>query len=157
MKNSILAGVVLLVMLGCSSKKTVAEARTEPVIQYRDDFRAISDSGKKKFLNEMKATSQTASVLILTKGFKGEDVSITNEKKTLHKGNPISHLETGIAGYITIDNSLDTRIADRLSGKDALIETTRARKYKFIYVMKNPAQAGNPYVITYSNTLRPLK
>ena len=104
----------------------------------------------------MKATSGTTSVLILTKGFKGEDVLIANEKKSLYKGNPISHLETGIAGYITIDNTVDTKITDKLSKKEAVINMANAKKYKFVYVMKNPSQQGNPYVITYSNKLRPL-
>jgi len=157
MKNTVVILVMVLFAAGCSSKKTVSEEKKEPTIQYRDDFRAVSEAGKKKFLTEMKAKSETASVLILTKGFKGEDVVITNEKKSLYKGNPISHLETGIAGYITIDNTLATKITDKLSKKEAVIDSENAKKYKFVYVMKDHAQQGNPYVITYSNTLRPLK
>ena len=157
MKNTAVVLIVVFFMMGCSSKKTVSEERKEPLIQYRDDFRSVSDTGRKKFLTEMKATGETASVLILTKGFKGEDVVIANEKKVLYKGNPISHLETGIAGYITIDNMLATRITDKLSKKEEVIDSKNAGKYKFVYVMKNKAQLGNPYVITYSNTLRPLQ
>lgn len=143
--------------MSCSSKKVIVDEKKEPVIQFRDDFRSVSDAGRKKFLTEMKANGETASVLILTKGFKGEDVVIANEKKSLYKGNPISHLETGIAGYITIDNTLATRITDKLSKKEAVIDSENARKYKFVYVMKDHAQQGNPYVITYSNKLRPLQ
>lgn len=157
MKNIVLACVVVLFSIGCSSKKVVLEEKAEAVVQYKDDFRSISEAGKKKFLSEMKATGETASVLILTKGFKGEDVSISNEKKSLYKGNPISNLETGIAGYITIDNTVNTKISDKLSKKEAVIDGANAKKHKFIYVMKDHAQHGNPYVITYSNTLRPLQ
>jgi len=157
MKNIVLAIFLMLFSMGCSSKKGVAEEKKEPTVQYRDDFRAVSEAGKKKFLTEMKANSETASVLILTKGFKGEDVVIANEKKALYKGNPISHLETGIAGYITIDNTIDTKITDKLSKKEAVINSDNAKKHKFVYVMKDHAQQGNPYVITYSNKLRPLK
>lgn len=157
MKNTVIVLIIVFFAVGCSSKKTVAEEKTAPTVQYRDDFRAVSEAGRKKFLTEMKATGETASVLILTKGFKGEDVVIANEKKALYKGNPISHLETGIAGYITIDNTLATRITDKLSKKEAVIDRENAKKYKFVYVMKDQAQQGNPYVITYSNKLRPLK
>lgn len=157
MKNAVVVLIMVFLAVACSSKKTVAEEKKAPTVQYRDDFRAVSEAGRKKFLTEMKATSETASVLILTKGFKGEDVVIGNEKKTLYKGNPISHLETGIAGYITINNTVATRITDKLSKKEAVIDSENARKHKFVYVMKDPAQQGNPYVITYSNKLRPLK
>lgn len=157
MKNTTIILIVIFFMLGCSSKKAPAAEKVEPVIQFREDFRSVSDAGKKKFLTKMKADKETASVLILTKGFKGEDVSVLNEKKVLYKGNPISHLETGIAGYITIDNAVATRITDKLSKKEAVIDVENAKKYKFVYVMKDHAQQGNPYVITYSNKLRPLK
>ncbi|ESU21679.1 hypothetical protein FCR2A7T_01340 [Flavobacterium cauense R2A-7] len=157
MKNTAIVLIVVFLMLGCSSKKAPVTERKEAVIQYRDDFRSVSETGKRKFLTEMKANGETASVLILTKGFKGEDVVVTNEKKTLYKGNPISHLETGIAGYLTIDNTLATRISDKLSEKEAVIDPENARKYKFVYVMKDYAQQGNPYLITYSNKLRPLR
>ena len=157
MKNATIILIVIFLMVGCSSKKTPAAEKVEPVIQFREDFRSVSDAGKKKFLTEMKANGASASVLILTKGFKGEDVVVTNVKKILYKGNPISHLETGIAGYLTIDNTLATRISDKLSGKEAVIDLENAGKYKFVYVMKDHGQQGNPYVITYSNKLRPLR
>lgn len=157
MRNAVIVLVMVVFAMSCSSKKVIVDEKKEPVIQFRDDFRSVSDAGRKKFLTEMKANGETASVLILTKGFKGEDVVIANEKKSLYKGNPISHLETGIAGYITIDNTLATRITDKLSKKEAVIDSENARKYKFVYVMKDHAQQGNPYVITYSNKLRPLQ
>lgn len=157
MKNTAIILIMVFLMVGCSSKKATTTEKVEPVIQFREDFRSVSDAGKKKFLTEMKANGETASVLILTKGFKGEDVVIANEKKLLYKGNPISHLETGIAGYITIDNTFATNITDKLSKKEAVIDSENAKKYKFVYVMKDHAQQGNPYVITYSNKLRPLR
>lgn len=158
MKNAVILLLIGLFAVGCSSKKKVAEEKKEePTVQYRDDFRSVSDAAKKKFLTEMKATGETASVLILTKGFKGEKVVVANEKKQLYSGIPISNLSTGIAGYITIDNSVDTKITDELSKNGAVLDAKNAKKHKFIYVMKDPSQQGNPYVITYSNKLRPLK
>ncbi|UOK43485.1 MULTISPECIES: hypothetical protein [Flavobacterium] len=157
MKNAVILLLIGLFALGCSSKKKVAEEKKEPAVQYRDDFRSVSDAAKKKFLTEMKATGETASVLILTKGFKGEKVTVANENKLVYSGTPISNLSTGIAGYITIDNKLDTKIADELSKSEAVLDVKNTEKYKFIYVMKDPSRQGNPYVITYSNKLRPLK
>jgi len=157
MNNAVVGLLMLFCVMSCSSKKVVPEEKKEPTIQYRDDFRSVSDAAKKKFLTEMKANGETASVLILTKGFKGEKVTVGNEKKSLYSGIPISNLSTGIAGYITIDNTIDTRLTDELSKTEAVIDVKNAKKYKFIYVMKDHAQQGNPYVITYSNKLRPLK
>lgn len=157
MKNAVILLLMVVFAVGCSSKKNVVEEKKEPAVQYRDDFRSVSQSTKKKFLSEMKATGETASVMILTKGFKGEKVTVVNEKKSIYSGVPISNLSTGIAGYITIDNTVDTKITDESSKKEAVIDVKNAKKHKFIYVMKDPSQQGNPYIITYSNTLRPLK
>ncbi|WP_155958837.1 hypothetical protein [Flavobacterium limnosediminis] len=149
--------MMVLFTVGCSSKKRVAEEKNEPAVQYRDDFRSVSATAKKKFLSEMKANDASASVLILTKGFKGGKVTVANEKKSLYSGIPISNLSTGIAGYITINNTVDTKITDDISKVEVVIDAANANKYKFIYVMKDASRLGNPYVITYSNTLRPLK
>ena len=158
MKNAIILLLIGLFVMGCSSKKKVAEERKEePTVQYRDDFRSVSDAAKKKFLTEMKATGETTSVLILTKGFKGEKVIVSNEKKQVYSGTPISNLSTGIAGYVTIDNTVDTKIRDELSKNEVVLDVKNTKEHKFVYVMKDPSRQGNPYVITYSNKLRPLK
>lgn len=152
MKKILLLLTLAFVLANCSSKKTAAE----PVVQYRDDFKAVSQKKKTEFLNQMNAKGNTSSVLILTKGYQGEDVSISNEKKLLYNGNPITNLGTGIAGYIKIDNTLNTKIVDKFSKKEALINSENAKKYKFIYIMQDYT-LKNPFKITYSNTLRPLK
>jgi hypothetical protein len=157
MKNAMIVLVMLFFLGGCSSKKAVSDENKEPVIQYRDDFRAVSDKKKIEFLDEMNADKATASVLILTKGFKGENVTVSNAKKVLYKGMVMSHPETGIAQTIKIDNTTDTKLFDRFSKKEAEIKAENAKKYKFIYLMKDHSQKGNPFTITYSNTLRPLK
>ena len=61
-------------------------------------------------MKELKATGAEYSVILLTKGFKGEEVTVYNGEKKLYKGNPISHLDTGIAGYFRIKNTTDTKI-----------------------------------------------
>lgn len=125
-------------------------------VQYRDDFRSVSESQKKQFLSDMNANGDNFSVLILTKGFKGELVTISNEKKTLYKGTTITNLGNGIAHSLRIDNTLPTTINDKISNKEVIIEPKKAQQYKFIYVMKDNAKTKNPYKITYSNTLRPM-
>lgn len=125
-------------------------------VHYRDDFRSVSDNQKKQFLTELNANGENFSVLILTKGFKGEPVTIVNEKKTLYKGTTITNLGNGIAHSLRIDNTLATTISDKISNKEVLIESKKAKLYKFIYVMKDNAEIKNPYKITYSNTLRPM-
>ena len=125
-------------------------------VQYRDDFRAASDAQKKKFLNELNANGANYAVVVLTKGFKGESVTVFNEKGTLYKGTVITNLGNGIAYTLRIDNTINTTITDKISSKEAVIESKKAKQYKFIYVMKDNAAAKNPYKITYSNTLRPM-
>ena len=151
----ILAIAPLLVM--CSTKKsTTGNTTAKAQVQYKDDFRAASDTEKKGLLAKLKATGENHSVLIFTNNFKGEKITASNAKGQLYSGYPMSNLKTGIAGSIRIDNAMDTRIYDNLTKKEAVIEAKESQKHKFIYVMKDK-NAANPFVITYSNTLRPLE
>lgn len=156
MKKLLLLTALSFMLLNCSSKKSSAEKAAEPVVQYRDDFKSVSENSKATFLKGLKATEEKYSVILLTKGFMGEEVKVFNGEKVLYKGNPISHLETGIAGYFRINNTIPTKITDKYSKKEAVIDSENAKKHKFIYIMKDNSQT-NPYKITYSNTLRPLK
>ena len=155
MKKFILIVVTALLFTMCSTSKT-AKANAKPEVQYKDDFRSASDKEKSALLKKLNATGSGYSVLILTKNFKGEQTIVSNEKKTLYKEYPISNLKTGIADQVRIDNSVDTKIYDNLTKKEAVVSIKEAQKHKFIYVMKDPG-AANPFVITYSNTLRPLE
>ncbi len=142
----------------CKSAKTAnAVSEKKPDVQYRDDFRAAPEAEKDALLNKLNANSGNYSVLIFTQNFKGEKVKVTNSKgKRLYNQNVISNLKTGIAGQIRIDNRYDTYIHDNFTGNETTVEAEEAKKYKFIYLMKNPG-GKNPFTITYSNTLRPLE
>ena len=145
----------MLVM--CSAKKdTAGETTAKAQIQYKDDFRAASDKEKAALIKKLKANADNYSVLIFTNNFKGEKITASNSKGRLYSGYPMSNLKTGIAESIRIDNTLDTRIYDNLTKQEAIVEAGEAKKHKFIYLMKNPG-AKHPFVITYSNTLRPLE
>lgn len=156
MKKLLLLVVLSIMLINCTSKKAATEKAAEPVVQYRDDFKSVSEKSKINFIKNLKATKDQYSVILLTKGFMGEEITFFNGEKVLYKGNPISHLETGIAGYFRINNNLTSRITDKYSKKEAIIDIENAKKHKFIYIMKDNA-LENPYKITYSNTLRPLK
>lgn len=158
MKKILLIVAIAFLMTMCNSTKTGkgSSANAKPEVQYKDDFRAATDKEKNALLKKLKATGTNFSVLILTKNYKGEKIVISNEKKTLQSSNAISNLKTGIADAIRIDNTLDTKIYDNYTKKEAVIAAKEAQKHKYIYVMKDPG-AANPFVITYSNTLRPLE
>jgi hypothetical protein len=94
--------------------------------------------------------------VILTKNFKGEQIIVSNEQKTLYKEYPISNVKTRLADQLRIDNTFDTKVYDAHTKKEAVISAKEAKKHKFIYLMKQPG-TENPFVITYSNTLRPLE
>lgn len=154
----ILLACTMLVM--CKSKKTTAEAETDngkPGIQYRDDFRAATDKERVALLKKLRATDAAYSVLILTKGFKGEKVVVSTAGKTIYSGTFISNLKSGIAGPVRIQNGTDTKVYDTFSKNEVIIPAEDAKKHKYIYLMKDNANKNNPFTITYSNTLRPLK
>lgn len=140
----------------CGTTKS-AKGSAKPEVQYKDDFRSATDKEKKALLKKLNASGTNYSVLILTQNYKGEQISVSNEKKTLYKEYPISNMKTGIADELRIDNTLDTKVYDNLSKKEAVISSKEAKKHKFIYLMKNPPGGDSPFRITYSNTLRPLE
>lgn len=155
--------LLALTLTMCKSKQAaVSAAPEEPVavksnVQYKDDFRSVSSSEKKAFLADLKASEKNYSVLIFTKGYKGEGIQVSNSKKVLYSGNPLSSLKTGISNSIRIDNTVDTKVFDSFTKKSVVIEAGEAKKHKFVYLMKDASNKSNPFVITYSNTLRPLK
>ncbi len=158
---------VLLLLLACSalimckSKKTVAvetaKETSAPEIQRRDDFRAATDKERAALLKKLRAADAAYSVLVLTKGFKGEKIVVSTSGKTVYSGNFISNLRSGIAGTVRIQNSADTKIYDDFTKSEVILEASETQKHKYIYLMKDNTRKGSPYMITYSNTLRPLK
>ncbi|ALM49586.1 hypothetical protein AMR72_12140 [Flavobacterium psychrophilum] len=155
MKKIALVILSALLFTMCSTSKTVKTA-AKPEVQYKDDFRSASDKEKTALLKKLKATGAGYSVLIFTKNFKGEKVTASNSNKTVYSGYPFSNLKTGVADQVRIDNTVDTKIYDSFTKKEAVITAKEAQKHKFIYLMKDPS-AENPFLITYSNTLRPLE
>lgn len=155
MKKTILLLITILSVISCDTSKK-ATANAKPQVQYKDDFKSASEKERLALLKKLNATEANYSVLILTQNYKGEQVIISNEKKTLYKEYPISNKKTGIADQIRIDNTIDTKVYDNLTKKEAVISSKEAKKHKYIYLMKQPG-ADNPFLITYSNTLRPLE
>ena len=155
MKKTILLLITILSVISCDTSKK-ATANAKPQVQYKDDFKSASEKDRLALLKKLNAAEANYSVLILTKNYKGEQIVISNEKKTLYKEYPISNTKTGIADEIRIDNTIDTKIYDNLTKKEATISSKEAKKHKYIYLMKQPG-ADNPFLITYSNTLRPLE
>ena len=151
----ILPLALLLVM--CKSSKTITKAdKPEIEVQYRDDFRAADAKEKTALLKELKATAANYSILVFTQNFKGEKIVASNANKKLYSDYVISNLKTGIADKFRIDNTVDTKIYDNLTKKEFIVPAKDAAKHKFIYVMKNTG-GDSAFVITYSNTLRPLQ
>jgi 5'-3' exonuclease len=125
--------------------------------QVKDDFRAASSKEKENFLKEMNAVSATKSVLLLTQGFKGEKTSAIQNKKTVFSSYPITNLKTQFATSFSFDNTLNLEIVDTFSNETILIVPKKAQKHKFIYLKKDYKEGKAKYLITFSNTLRPLK
>jgi len=158
MKKIFLLLLASTLFVMCKSTNSATKAEEKPVteVRYKDDFQSADATEKKALLSSLKATGKGYSVLIFTKNYKGEKIVASNTSKKLYSGYVISDPKTGIADKTRIDNSLDTRIYDNYTKKEMVIEAKEAQKYKFIYLMKNPG-GESTFIVTYSNTLRPLE
>ncbi|MHC5352589.1 hypothetical protein ACYSNX_00075 [Myroides sp. LJL115] len=125
--------------------------------QIRDDFRSVSEPTKNNYLAGMRATEDMYSVVILTQGYKGENISIKNKDKSFFNAMTMSDLSTGIAKSIRVDNTKDFIVKDNYTNGEVIIENSLAKKFKFIYIMKNNANKKTPFKVTFSNTLRPVR
>jgi len=125
--------------------------------QTRNDFRAVSESAQQKFLEAYNATDKQYSILFFTQGFNGEDVIVKNGNSTLYKGSVLTNKTTGLAKNMRIVNTEVTSIYDKATKKTIYINTNKASKHKFVYVMKGNPDEEKPYKITYSDKLRPEK
>ncbi|AJH13608.1 hypothetical protein [Myroides profundi] len=125
--------------------------------QVRDDFRSVTDKTRDSYLRGMNASADNYSVVILTKGFKGENISIKGNSKTYYYAMTMSDLRSGIAKSIRVDNTQNIVLKDSYTGGSLTIESDHAKMFKFIYVMKNNANKETPFKVTFSNTLRPVR
>lgn len=124
--------------------------------QVRDDFRSVTDKTKESYLQGMQATGDKYSVVILTQGFKGENIVVKSSSKTFFKGMTMSDLSNGIAKSVRVENTDDFTIIDTYTNSEVTIESDHAKMFKFIYIMKNSSK-DNPFKVTFSNTLRPVR
>lgn len=142
--------IVLFFIVFTNCKPTITS-------NYRDDFRSMDEKSKVAFLKKNNATAENRSVLLLTQGFKGEKVILKQNDKTISTSYPITDLNTKIASFFSFSNQSDLLIFDNYSKKDISIPFKKSQKYKFIYLKKEYQDSEASYLITYSNTLRPLE
>ncbi|MDR0229428.1 MAG: hypothetical protein LBI72_10235 [Flavobacteriaceae bacterium] len=125
--------------------------------QVRDDFRSVSESSKNNYLKGMNATDSKYSVVVLTQGYKGENITIKNNGKNIYHSMTMSDLKTGIAKSVRVDNTHDIVLSDNYTKGSLTIASDHAKMFKFIYVMKNNGNKETPFKVTFSNTLRPAR
>ena len=124
---------------------------------YRDDFRSASKTEVKNIQEEVGATSSSKSILILTQTYKGEKIIISQNGKVIFSEYPITNLKSRIANYFSVNTNFDVLVKDISTKKEVIIPAKKMAKHKYIYLMKKVNKGKFQYVITYSNTLRPLK
>jgi hypothetical protein len=139
-----------------STDSTTSGAAGEPEILVRDNFRAATDAQKAALLTELKATGEGYSVMMLTKNFKGESITVSSGSKKFYTGYPLTNLGNGLAERFRVENGADITVYDSRTKKEAVLKADDVKKYKFIYISKNPS-AANPFVVTYSNRLAVYK
>lgn len=143
-----------------NDKRELVKEKKEDVFyteQVKNDFRAVTESAQVKFLESYNATDKEYSILFFTQGFTGEEVVVKNDKNTLYKGMVFTNKQTGLAKNMRIVNNETTSIYDKATKKTIYINTDKARKHKFVYVMKGNINDDKPYKITFSDKLRPEK
>lgn len=138
-------------------KEAVAERPIFYSEQVKNDFRAVSEGVKDKFLNDYNAAEARYSILFFTKGFHGEEITVKNAEGKIFSDMMTTSKSSGLARNMRILNTLETEIYDAGNGKTIYINSEMAQKYKFIYVMKDLSNEDIPYKITYSDKLRPAK
>ena len=124
---------------------------------YRDDFRSASKPEIEKVQEEVGATSSSKSILILTQTYKGEKIIISQNGKAIFSEYAITNLKSRIANYFSVNTNLDVIVKDISTKKEVIIPASKISKHKYIYLMKKVNKGKFQYIITYSNTLRPLK
>lgn len=124
---------------------------------YRDDFRSASKNEVKNIQEEVGATNSNKSILILTQTYKGEKIIISQNGKIIFSEYPITNLKSRIANYFSVNTNFDVLVKDISTKKEVVIPAKKMAKHKYIYLMKKVNKGNFQYVITYSNTLRPLK
>jgi hypothetical protein len=123
---------------------------------YRDDFRSASKAEIEKIHKEVNAKNSNKSILLLTQIYKGEKIIISQNGKTIYSEYPITNLNNRIATYLSFNNQQDLLLKDNNSKKEILIPSKQSSKHKYIYVMKKVNKGKFQFIITYSNTLRPI-
>lgn len=170
--KSIFFLVVTLVFVSCkpakiADKTSIEKAETKKETkkyntvyyseQVKNDFRAVTENAQFKFLQAYNATEKQYGILFFTQGFNGEEIVVKNDNETLFKGSVLTNKRTGLAKNMRIINTEETSIYDKATKKTIYIKGDKARKHKFIYIMKGNANEDKPYKITYSDKLRPEK
>jgi len=123
---------------------------------YRDDFRSASKAEVEKIHKEVNAKNSNKSILFLTQIYKGEKIIISQNGKTIYSEYPITNLNNRIATYLSFNNQQDLLLKDNNSKNEILIPSKQSSKHKYIYVMKKVNKGKFQFIITYSNTLRPI-
>lgn len=123
---------------------------------YRDDFRSASKAEIDKIHKEVNAKNSNKSILFLTQIYKGEKIIISQNGKTIYSEYPITNLNNRIATYLSFNNQQDLLLKDNNSKNEILIPSKQSSKHKYIYVMKKVNKGKFQFIITYSNTLRPI-
>lgn len=123
---------------------------------YRDDFRSASKAEIEKVHKDVNAKNSNRSVLVLTQTYKGEKIIVSQNGKTIYSEYPITNLNNRIASYFSFNNQQDLIIKDNSTKKEIIIPTKKASKHKYIYLMKKVNKGKFQFIITYSNTLRPI-
>lgn len=142
---------VLIISIGLQSCNSTVKS------VYRDDFRSASKTEVKNIQKEVGATNSNKSILILTQTYKGEKIIISQNGKVIFSEYPITNLKSRIANYFSVNTNFDVLVKDISTKKEVIIPAKKMAKHKYIYLMKKVNKGKFQYVITYSNTLRPLK
>lgn len=142
---------VLIISIGLQSCNSTVKS------VYRDDFRSASEAEIKNIQKEVGATNSNKSILILTQTYKGEKIIISQNGKAIFSEYPITNLKSRIANYFSVNSNFDVLVKDFSSKNEVVIPAKKIAKHKYIYLMKKVNKGKFQFIITYSNTLRPLK
>ena len=132
---------LLLVLTSCTSDKTI----------FDDSNIGLPEHAKKMLLEKLGGENSDKSVVVFTARFDNDTIKIINNKEVVFEERVETDPMTGLSTLWVISNETQVEI-QILRGKLKKIplKTEHLKKYKFVYISRNPYKK-NRYTLEYSN------
>lgn len=132
---------LLLVLTSCTSDKTI----------FGDSNIGLPEHAKEMLLEKLNGESSDKSVVVFTARFDNDTIKIINNKEVVFEERVETDPMTGLSALWVISNESPVEIQIlREKLKKIPLKPEHLKKYKFVYISRNPFKK-NRYTLEYSN------